>query len=112
MGRSTVHFAENKTNYTSEQSQVYNYIFGYMKKIILLTLGIFTLTGSSAREFHLAKSGNDAQECSVLQPFLSIFRVVQHAMPGDTITVHTGTYTEWVNPMRGGVSDEKRIVYG
>ncbi|MFO7668177.1 MAG: right-handed parallel beta-helix repeat-containing protein [Bacteroidales bacterium] len=82
-----------------------------MKKIILLTLGIFTLTGSYAREFHVAKSGNDAQEGSVLQPFLTISRAVQQAMPGDTITVHTGTYREWVNPIRGGVSDEQRIVY-
>ena len=82
-----------------------------MKKIILLTLGIFTLTGSYAREFHVAKSGNDAREGSVLQPFLTISRAVQQAMPGDTITVHTGTYREWVNPIRGGESDEKRIVY-
>jgi len=82
-----------------------------MKKIILLILGIYTLIGSSAREFHVEKSGNDAHEGSVLQPFLTIFQGVQHAMPGDTITVHSGTYREWVNPIRGGESDEKRVLY-
>ena len=32
------------------------------------------------------------------------------AMPGDTITVHAGTYREWVSPANGG-TEEKRIVY-
>jgi len=32
-------------------------------------------------------------------------------MPGDTITVHAGIYREWVNPVRGGESDLKRIVF-
>ena len=27
------------------------------------------------------------------------------------ITVHAGTYREWINPARGGESDAKRIVY-
>ena len=36
---------------------------------------------------------------------------VQHAYAGDTITVHSGTYREWINPLRGGESDSKRIVY-
>lgn len=60
---------------------------------------------------HVAKSGEDSQEGSLLRPFLSIFQAVQFAMPGDTITVHAGTYREWVNPIRGGESELRRIVY-
>lgn len=29
----------------------------------------------------------------------------------DTITVQAGTYCEYLNPLRGGESDSKRIVY-
>jgi hypothetical protein len=31
--------------------------------------------------------------------------------PGDSCTVHAGTYREWVNPPRGGLSDANRITY-
>lgn len=32
-------------------------------------------------------------------------------MPGDTVTVHNGTYREWVNPLSGGEREGKRILY-
>lgn len=32
-------------------------------------------------------------------------------MPGDTITVHAGTYRERIDPPRGGESESKRITY-
>jgi len=32
-------------------------------------------------------------------------------MPGDTVRVHEGTYREWVRPIRGGMSDERRITF-
>jgi len=82
-----------------------------MEKMILLILGMFAFIGVSAREFHVAKSGNDTHEGSLLSPFLTISRAIQFAMPDDTITVHAGIYREWVKPIRGGESDLKRIVY-
>jgi hypothetical protein len=82
-----------------------------MNKLILLIFGISAVTGISAREFHVAKTGNNANEGSLASPFLTISRAVEFAMPGDTITVHSGIYREWVNPVRGGDSDLKRIVY-
>lgn len=33
------------------------------------------------------------------------------ALPGDTVTVHDGTYREWVNPLNGGEREGKRILY-
>ena len=32
-------------------------------------------------------------------------------MPGDTVTIHAGTYREWVKPIRGGTDESKRITY-
>ena len=32
-------------------------------------------------------------------------------MPGDTVTVHQGTYREWIDPLNGGESNARRILY-
>jgi parallel beta-helix repeat protein len=32
-------------------------------------------------------------------------------VPGDTVTIHPGTYREWVRPPRGGTDEDKRIIY-
>ncbi|RLD87208.1 MAG: right-handed parallel beta-helix repeat-containing protein [Bacteroidetes bacterium] len=65
----------------------------------------------SAKEHHVSKTGIDSNPGSVSEPFLTISRAAMEALPGDTVTVHTGTYREWVNPLRGGDSDTNRIVY-
>jgi hypothetical protein len=82
-----------------------------MNKSILLIFWLFTVTGIFAKEFHVAKSGNNINNGTLANPFLTISKAAELAMPGDTITVHAGTYREWVNPARGGESDLKRIVY-
>jgi hypothetical protein len=82
-----------------------------MNRLVLLIFGISAFTGISAREFHVAKSGNNSNEGTRTSPFLTISKAVEFATPGDTITVHAGIYREWVNPLRGGESDLKRIVY-
>lgn len=43
--------------------------------------------------------------------FKTISAAAAVAQPGDTITVHAGIYREWVNPPRGGTSDQERITY-
>ncbi|MEI7421191.1 MAG: right-handed parallel beta-helix repeat-containing protein [Prolixibacteraceae bacterium] len=78
--------------------------------LILLSL-LFISSLSSAKELHVAKNGNDAGEGSQLKPFLSISKAAKIAFPGDTITVHSCVYREWINPARGGESDTKRITY-
>ena len=62
-------------------------------------------------EYHVAASGNDANAGSVTSPFKTISKAGDQAQPGDVITVHGGVYRERINPPRGGISDEKRIVY-
>jgi alpha-N-arabinofuranosidase len=62
-------------------------------------------------EYHVAKTGNDANDGSVENPLLTIQRAADLAQAGDTITVHEGIYREQVSPPRGGTSDDQRITY-
>lgn len=64
-----------------------------------------------AAEYHVALTGDDANDGSAGKPFKSVSAAAQVAVPGDVITVHGGTYREWINPPRGGESEAKRIIY-
>jgi hypothetical protein len=77
----------------------------------LVILTVFNFTVVPAREFHVSVKGSDTNDGSFLKPFKTIGTAVRSAFPGDTITVHGGVYREWVNPLRGGENDSKRIVY-
>lgn len=63
------------------------------------------------KEYHISVKGNDSHAGTESAPFKTIGKAAQAAYPGDIITVHAGTYREWINPPRGGESDDKRIVY-
>jgi len=80
-------------------------------KLYFLTVLLFIATQLSAKEYHVSVKGNDLNDGSELMPFKTISQAVKFALPGDVITVHAGTYREWVNPIRGGESDSKRIVF-
>ena len=56
----------------------------------------------SARDIHVAKTGDDQGRGTMDKPFLTISRAARLAMPGDTIIVHAGTYREWVKPSVAG----------
>ncbi|MDE3168047.1 MAG: DUF1565 domain-containing protein, partial [Acidobacteriota bacterium] len=64
-----------------------------------------------AREYHVSVHGDDRNDGSGPRPLRTISAAARAAQPGDTITVHEGTYRERVTPPRGGESDERRIVY-
>ena len=64
-----------------------------------------------AREYHVSVNGNDAADGSMAAPLRTINHAAQIALPGDTVTVHEGTYREWVNPLSGGEREGKRILY-
>src|SRR5215471_16499904 len=65
----------------------------------------------AATEFHVSPVGNDANLGTLAAPFRTIQHAAEAAQPGDTVTVHAGTYRERVNPPRGGTSDASRITY-
>ncbi len=76
-------------------------------------IGIISLAGvnSFAREYHVSIQGSDAAVGTSLHPFKSITAASRVARAGDTITVHAGTYREWIDPLFGGTSDLTRVLY-
>ena len=82
-----------------------------MKQILLMIIVCMSGVSAPSMEFHVAKSGSDNGSGSAENPFLTIQRAADAALPGDIITVHAGIYREEVNPPRGGLSDAQRIIY-
>lgn len=81
--------------------------------IVLLLFGLngTAQTGIQVKEYHVAQSGNDANNGNNTKPFKTIMAAAQKAMPGDIITIHEGIYREQITPPRGGNSNQERIVY-
>ena len=82
-----------------------------MKRILIMSLLVAFGIAGNAREYHVSVKGNDKNSGSKSSPFKTINRAALATYPGDVVTVHEGVYREWVNPPRGGESDDKRIVY-
>ncbi|MBR3506397.1 MAG: DUF1565 domain-containing protein, partial [Lentisphaeria bacterium] len=66
---------------------------------------------ATGTEYHVSKTGSDRNPGTAAQPFATIQRAADLAMPGDTVIVHAGEYREWVDPKNGGTCDRKRITY-
>jgi hypothetical protein len=82
-----------------------------MKNIcLLLIITVLSFPQLFATEYHVSPNGSDQNSGSSGSPFKTIMAAAQVAMPGDTITVHAGTYRERITPPRGGTAD-KRITY-
>ena len=86
-----------------------------MNTIVGLAGSLVLLVGLAqvvfAEEYHVSVEGNDSHDGTAAKPFKTISIAAKVAQPGDTITVHEGTYRERIVPPRGGESDSKRIVY-
>lgn len=81
------------------------------KTFLRIVAGIsFTLV-SLAMEYHVSPQGNDNHAGSLDAPLKTISAAAQKTVPGDTVTVHKGTYRETVSPPRGGLSPEQRITF-
>ena len=66
---------------------------------------------ASARDIHVSEAGSDSGSGGQTRPFLTINKAASIAQPGDTVTVHGGTYRECVKPSRGGNGESNRITY-
>ncbi len=80
-------------------------------KFKLLSLLLTIVIAGSAKEYHVSANGDDQNEGSALKPFHTINYAAKLAVAGDVITVHAGTYRERIDPVRGGESDARRIIY-
>ena len=85
-----------------------------MEKHLFISLTIICLclsASSFGRTYHVSVTGSDVADGSAINPLRTINAAAQKALPGDTVTVHAGTYREWVNPLYGGIDENTRIVY-
>jgi len=79
---------------------------------IVLTLVLFAgAAAAAAREIHVATTGDDSAAGTAAEPYRTVNHAAQMARPGDVVTVHAGTYREWVRPARGGTGENARITY-
>jgi hypothetical protein len=75
-----------------------------------LFLAVSLATTLQAVELHVSLKGDDANPGSSEKPFKTIQAAAQVAQPGDTVTVHGGTYRETVIPAKSGEAG-KPIVF-
>lgn len=80
-------------------------------KLYLLVAACMFSLGVYAKEYHVSRKGDDDAAGNFDHPFKTIAAANRVARAGDTVTVHTGTYREWVDPMYGGTNDANRILY-
>ena len=82
------------------------------QKISYLVALVFLINLQTiAKEYHVSIKGNNDNPGTLSEPFGTISAAAKIALAGDIITVHEGTYREWVNPQYGGSNDQQRIVY-
>lgn len=67
--------------------------------------------GGAGREYHVSTQGDDKNEGFSASPLRTISAAAARAMPGDTVTVHSGVYRERIDPARGGSSPDQPIMY-
>ena len=83
-----------------------------MRPLLVVIFFALLPVSAHAREYHVsAAKGGDSNDGSARSPLKTISAAARLAQPGDTITVHEGTYRERITPPRGGESDSRRIVY-
>ena len=87
-----------------ESSQTSNLKSRVLSEIILIGLFIFVLPDLilEAKEIHVSIHGDDNNYGSLNYPLRTITKAASMAQPGDIVTVHAGTYREWIKPSRGG----------
>ena len=81
------------------------------KIVYFFVFVLLSVLETFAKEYHVSVTGNDNNPGTLSQPFETISAAARIALSGEVITVHEGTYREWVNPSYGGINDLKRIVY-
>jgi len=82
-----------------------------MKTFVMTIVLALAVPAAFAREYHISIGGNDSNDGTADKPLKTISTAAQLAQPGDVVTVHAGTYREWISPPRGGSSDTQRITY-
>jgi alpha-N-arabinofuranosidase len=80
-------------------------------RLAVIVSVVLVSNGIGAGEIHVSQAGSDSASGSAGQPYRTINKAASVAQPGDAVIVHSGTYREWVKPIRGGTSESNRIGY-
>lgn len=75
-----------------------------MKKILTLYLLLFLVTSLTATDYYVSKSGDDVNDGSLNDPFLTIAKAASVMFPGDVCYIMEGTYRETLTTIRGGTA--------
>jgi hypothetical protein len=76
-----------------------------------LCLSLWLCARAMGAEYWVAPDGDDSGPGTSDQPWRTIQQGANRAQPGDVIRVRTGTYPERVTTVRGGTSEQNRIVF-
>lgn len=71
---------------------------------LLVLLSVLVSVPAFPATYVVDPSGNDANSGDVTAPWLTIQHAASTVNPGDTVTIHAGTYQESVNVCRGGTA--------
>jgi len=69
---------------------------------LLVLLSVLVSVPAFPATYVVDPSGNDANSGDITAPWLTIQHAASRVSPGDTVTIHAGTYQESVNVYRGG----------
>ncbi len=64
------------------------------------------------QNYFVSKTGDDANDGSEENPFLTISKAASIAEAGDVVTIHEGTYEETLTPQNSGTSDKPIVFQG
>ena len=75
-----------------------------MKRLILISICLITISFSFSRNIYVAKNGNDNNAGTESQPYLTISKSAQVAAAGDVVLIKAGIYRETVTPTNNGTA--------
>lgn len=74
-------------------------------RILIIATALTGITSLFAEEFFVATNGCDDAEGTATRPWRTIQRAADTAQAGDTVTIRSGVYREWVKPKNAGRKD-------
>lgn len=81
------------------------------KYLLLIYFFIFITNCDTSRNIYVSKTGLDSNSGTLEAPLLTISKAAEIVNPGQTIIISEGTYREYLNPPKGGKSNDERITF-
>jgi hypothetical protein len=82
-----------------------------MRNFLWVMLSMLAIAPAFSMEYHVAKTGSDTNPGTKEAPFLTVSKAALIMKSSDTVTVHAGTYREWVSPFNSGLNKYSHIIY-